>query len=109
MTRVTGSYDWLSGECELEVLDHATGSERVCAAVSGLVCALAGYLKNAEHSLAALVHECTVEPGCCRFRFSAGDEGCGAFLVTAIGLEQLAEEFPGYVQAEITDNIAFRE
>lgn len=104
MTKITGEYNWQEGRCLLEVTDHATGSEQVCAAVSALVCALAGYLKNAEHSAAVLVQESSVEPAKARFRFMAGDEGCGAFLAVVIGLMQIAKSYPEYVSMDFHEN-----
>lgn len=104
MTRITASYDWQAGQCSLEVLDHAAGSVQVCAAISALVYALAGYIKNAEHSAAVLVQENTVEKANARFRFMAGDEGCGAFLAVAIGLMQIAKQYPAYASMEFLEN-----
>ena len=61
----------------LQVCGHATGSVQVCAAVSGLVYALAGYVQND-----ACVNDniCDIMEADARLSFSGGEQaaGCGA-------------------------------
>ena len=52
----TGYAELEGGRCLLVLDGHATGSPSVCAAISGLVYALAGYLTNAEREVRAEVY-----------------------------------------------------
>ncbi len=71
---------------------HA-GSPAACAAVSCLLTALAGYLRNAGAEVTA----CRLESGDAYLEFLGADE---AFHMTVIGLLQLAQAAPDAVQAE---------
>lgn len=72
---------------------HATGSPEACAAVSCLLTALAGYLRNAHAGVTA----CRLDSGDAYLEFLDEDE---AFHMTAVGLLQLARAKPEAVQAE---------
>lgn len=69
---------------------HATGSEQVCAAVSGLVTALAGYLVNKNQNG---ILKLDMESGNCDIEFEGADE---AFEMTKIGLLQISESYKAY-------------
>ena len=82
---------------------HATGSPAVCAAVSGLVYALAGYLTNAEREVRAEVYAAELEPGRVRIHASGDDRCVGACEAVLLGLCQLAESEPDYLRMEILE------
>ena len=85
------------GVMEVRLTGHAAGSPAVCAALSGLTCALAGYLREDP---AAEVLEARLVPGEAVFRFT-GDAGtAGAFALTAAGLRQIAAGYPAYARME---------
>ncbi len=74
---------------------HATGSVEVCAAVSGILYALAGYLKNAPE---AEVMTFRLESGDVELDFT-GAAGCaGAWEMALIGLKQIAQKYPEQVR-----------
>lgn len=74
----------------IECIGHATGSEQVCAAVSGLMTALAGYLVN--HNEQNIKH-ITLESGNGVIMFKGAH---AAFEMTKIGLLQIAQAYPKY-------------
>ena len=76
---------------------HATGSEACCAAISGILYALLGYLVNAEKAGEAEILERRMEPGNVAIEYRGGEESGGAFYMAAIGLAQLQESYPGTV------------
>ena len=88
----TGYAELEGGRCLLVLDGHATGSPSVCAAISGLVYALAGYLTNAER-----------EPGRVRIHASGDDRCVGACEAVLLGLCQLAESEPDYLRMEISE------
>lgn len=82
----------------LVLCGHAAGSETVCAAISSIAYALAGYLKNCdkkkdEPSVAEL------ESGFSVFHFS-GKEKNPAYEMAIIGLMQLEKQYPEFIQFE---------
>ena len=88
-------YEAQGGRCLLSVRGHATGSPAVCAAVSGLVYALAGYLVNCE---GVLLYNKVLDSGQALLHFQ-GDQGAqAAFRVTLIGLAQIAKAHPEQVE-----------
>lgn len=97
MTRIYAEYGAEVGRCYLSVKDHATGSEKVCAAVSGLVYALAGYLHNAT---GVDVRAESLESGDAVIEFWGDQMAVGAFLCTVIGLGQIARQYPDYVDMD---------
>ena len=76
---------------------HATGSETVCAAISSVVYALAGYLKNTVTGEAREQPVVELKSGFSSFRF-AGKEAESAYDMAVIGLMQLAQKYPEYIQ-----------
>lgn len=77
---------------------HATGSEKACAAVSSLIYAFAGYLKNDP---TAEILTLDIFPGDVVIQARGGASLLGAFRMAAIGLGQIAKAEPERVQAEI--------
>lgn len=87
----------------LTAAGHATGSPAVCAAISGLVFALAGYLKNLERAGEVKVGALRLEPGDARVEAS-GDAARQPFDMAAVGLMQLAAQYPEFVQIKCYDS-----
>lgn len=85
-----------SGECEIECRDHAAGSAQVCAAVSGIMAALAGYLQNSSATVSIL----DMRKGYNRLVFSGADE---AFKMAVIGLMQIEKSYPEYIETMFCD------
>lgn len=82
---------------------HATGSEKVCAAISSIVYALAGYLKNIEVEKGEKPPVIQLKSGFSSFRFS-GKEAKSAYDMAVIGLMQLANQYPKYICFEKNKN-----
>ncbi len=82
----------------LHVRDHATGSPQVCAGVSAIVYALAGWLANfgdPEHDTVIL------ESGEAFFSIDSPKQGVeAAFSLTIIGLLQIAKAHPDHLRVE---------
>lgn len=95
MTKVY--YEAEGGRYLLSVKDHATGSPVVCAAVSGLCYALAGYLANAED---VTVYNRRMEPGDVLLHFRGDQQAQGAFEAVVIGLLQMEKKYPELVRVE---------
>ncbi|MDY3701883.1 MAG: hypothetical protein SO107_14830 [Flavonifractor plautii] len=74
---------------------HATGSPQVCAAISGLLYALAGYARNAGYGLRERLDSGDVYM---EFRGGAGMEA--AYDMAVIGLMQIAAQYPEYLEIE---------
>lgn len=64
---------------------HATGSEEVCAGVSAIVYALAGWVNNYASDNVVI----ELESGDARIVFSGGSEAEAAFDMAVIGLKQI--------------------
>ena len=92
------------GNCFTLILyGHATGSEKVCAAISSIVYALAGYLKNIEVEKGEKPPVIQLKSGFSSFRFS-GKEAKSAYDMAVIGLMQLANQYPKYICFEKNKN-----
>lgn len=74
---------------------HATGSPEVCAAVSTLLTALAGYLHN-DREIETL--ECELAPGCGFLEFRGGERARAVYDMTVIGLLQLEKAQPEHLR-----------
>ena len=83
----------------LQVCGHATGSVQVCAAVSGLVYALAGYVQN---DACVKDNICDIMGADARLSFSGGEQAAGAFWCVVIGLEQIAKANPTFLEVRVT-------
>lgn len=82
----------------LHVRDHATGSPQVCAGVSAIVYALAGWLANFGDRERDTVR---LESGEAFFDLDSPKEGVkAAFDLAIIGLLQIAKTYPDYLRAE---------
>lgn len=97
----TGYAELEGGRCLLALDGHATGSPDVCAAVSGLVYALAGYLSNAELEGRAEVYALELESGKVRLHCRGDDRVTGACEAAVLGLMQLARQYPERIQVEL--------
>lgn len=100
MTRIYAERGTNNGRCYLSVKGHATGSSQVCAAVSGLVYALAGYLMNAT---GVDVRGESLESADAVIDFFGDQMAVGAFLCTVIGLRQIAKEYGDFVEMEYVE------
>lgn len=87
--------------CILYAKGHATGSEQVCAAVSGIIFALAGYLANETSH--AEIRNLSIESGDVRMEFYADEHALGAFETAVIGLAQIAEKYPEFAKIQILE------
>lgn len=84
-----------AGERRITVSGHAgyapTGQDIVCAAVSALTYALAGYLEETGQAARSDIRR--------GYADIEGAEGCGAaFALVRCGMEQLAAAYPGCVE-----------
>ena len=80
----------------LRLTGHATGSEQVCAAISGIVYSLLGYLDNQPEEA-----ETREEPGYALASDGRGAALDAAFDMAVIGLLQIAQEFPDHVKVTV--------
>lgn len=84
---------------QLEMRDHATGSEAVCAGASAIVYALGGYLLNrAPEGLGLNLRAGDAWVQCRRCQ-----ETETAFEVARVGLLQLEKTYPEYIQVEVVE------
>ena len=80
----------------LSARGHATGSVEVCAAISGILYALAGYLCYAE----ATEHERRMESADVLLDYSGPERVEAAYAMAMIGLELLEGEYPELIRVE---------
>ena len=97
MTRIYAERGRENGRCYLSVKDHATGSVQVCAGISSLVYALAGYLTNAT---GVRVTNDLIDTADVTLEFWGDQMAVGAYLCTVIGLMQIAREYGEFVDME---------
>lgn len=98
MTRIYAEMD--GPRCTLSAQGHATGSVEACAAISGILYALAGYVTNAKQERYIEFYTWMVESGKVLLDFN-GDEGTtAAFEMAVIGLLQIAKAHPEQVCME---------
>lgn len=98
MTRIYAEMD--GPRCTISAQGHATGSVEACAAISGILYALAGYVTNAKLERPVEVYTWTMESGKVLLDFN-GDAGTtAAFEMAVIGLLQIAEAHPEQVCME---------
>ena len=92
-----------TGDCSLRVKGHATGSDKVCAAISSLIWALVGYLTNDD---AVHMEVLRTDPADAEIQWRGGDEGTmAAFRTACIGLLQIEQAEPNYLKTKISQNI----
>lgn len=102
MTRVYIEQD--GDRCILSARGHATGSEQVCAAISGILYALAGYLTNAVRERYVEIYEYRIKSGDVRLDFNGDGGTTAAFEMAVIGLLQIEQGSPGYVSVKIRES-----
>lgn len=96
MTSVT--FEHKCAEYKISAKEHATGSEAACAAVSGLMYALAGYLINAEREGIVQDVRGHLSPGDAVQQWCGGSEAEAVYDLVVIGLMQIARSYPQYVE-----------
>ena len=94
MTEITAEFDRQTGHCRIAAKGHATGSDKVCAAISGLLFALAGYAENRRLTPGVQVWTMRLEKGDAVIDYTGDQEAVGAFLAVAVGLLQIARDNP---------------
>ncbi len=99
MTTITFSRPG-AGRWRVRAEGHATGSEAVCAAVSALVYALAGYLMNLERHGSAQVHTRRLDSADAEIEAGGGEAVRAAFELTCVGLRQIAERYGDFLRVE---------
>lgn len=97
MTRVYAERD--GNRYTIYANGHATGSPEVCAAISGLLYALAGYVRNASDG-STLAYDERLESGNVQLHFRGGEGAGGAFDMAVIGLKQIEAKYPELVSVE---------
>ncbi len=85
----------------LRAVGHAEGSPEVCAAVSSIVYALAGYLENAKALNTAEVYDQKLESGDVEIYFGGDDTARAVFEMAVIGIMQIAKAHPELVQVDL--------
>lgn len=96
MTKVYAEFE--GGRCLLNLEGHATGSPEVCAAVSGIVYALAGYVTNAERDGHAEIYSMIMDSGRALLHFHGDDRVCGACEMAFVGLMQIEKQHPEHIK-----------
>ncbi len=85
----------------LMLTGHATGSEKVCAAASGIVYALAGYLENQRAAGKVKLVEMRLDSGDTRMEWQGTRGTEAAYEMAVIGLAQIAKAEPDYIKVEV--------
>lgn len=78
---------------------HATGHPEVCAAISGILYALAGYVRNATDG-STIAYDERMESGSVHLHFCGGPGAAGAFDMAVIGLKQIEAKYPDCIRVE---------
>lgn len=81
---------------------HATGSPEICAAISGILYALAGYVRNASDE-STLAYSERLDSGDVALDFRGGDGARGAFEMAVIGLKQIEAKYPAFISVEFSE------
>lgn len=98
MTRIYAEQD--GQRCTISARGHATGSVEACAAISGILYALAGYVTNAQQERPIEVYTWIMESGKVLLDFNGDGETAAAFEMAVIGLLQIAQAHPEQVCME---------
>lgn len=101
MTRIYAEQD--GQRCILSVQGHATGSVKACAAVSGILYALAGYLENVRQERCIERYTWEMESGKVLLDFNGDESTAAAFEMAVIGLLQIAKAYPEQVCIEVRE------
>ena len=91
MTHITVSC--ADGAWRFRARGHAAGAPAVCAGVSALLEALAGWLRNGPAGVTC--RRCVLAYGEADIVFSGGPEAAAAADLTALGLARIAKAAPG--------------
>ena len=83
----------------LTAAGHATGKPEACAAVSGIVYALGGYLKNLERAGSVTLDAFRLASGAAELAAS-GPAAEHPFGMAAVGLMQIAARYPEQVRVD---------
>lgn len=84
------------------VRGHATGSEKVCAAVSGILYALAGYLQNAK---GVTIDQMRMDDAYVCIKWTGGKRDLAALQMACIGLMQIEKAEGDFLKTEISEKI----
>lgn len=85
---------------------HATGSTEFCAAISGILYSLAGYLVNEK---GIQVDRCKMEPGNVELQAQGGIRAETAYEMAVMGLKQLEKSDPKLVKVTKETSIYKKE
>lgn len=92
------AYCWNKGNWyTVQARGHADGSPEVCAAVSGLLYALAGYAEN-DRKIRMLGRK--LESGDFSITFLGRNQAKAVYNMTLIGLLQIEKSHPEYIKVE---------
>lgn len=89
--------DKYAGRYKVRARGHAEGSPEVCAAVSGLLYALAGYLEN-QKGITTIGRR--LDSGDVSLTFDGGIRAEAVYNMTLIGLMQIEKSHPEYIKVE---------
>ena len=82
----------------LHLQGHASGSKTICAGISAIVYALAGYIKNAESEERVNIYTMNLNSGNVELHITGDDRTEGAFESALIGLKQIEKKYPDYLK-----------
>lgn len=100
MTRVYAEKD--GDRYQIFARGHATGSPEVCAAISGILYALLGYVKNAQDG-STLAYSDRISSGNVAIDFRGGESAEAVFDMAVIGLCQIEKSCPEYIHVETAE------
>lgn len=86
--------------CYLTARGHATGSVEVCAGISAILYALAGYLVNVDESRRIDILDLSVRDANVKVDFYGDDGSVAAFEMAVIGLLQIAKANPEFLHVK---------
>lgn len=85
----------------LSARGHATGSSECCAAISGILYALAGYLENVQAEEELRIYDRRMEEGDVYIDVRVGQKADAAFDMTVCGLLQIEKKYPEFIRVEM--------
>ncbi len=87
----------------LSAKGHATGSVEACNYITGVLYALAGYVKNAEAIGFAEIYKLDMEPGGVTVHCRGDERINAAFDMAKVGLMQLERAMPEMIQVMVVE------
>lgn len=84
---------------------HATGSDNMCGAISGILYALAGFVHNKEREGTATIYTFRDKPGDFALHCDGDNDLLTAVEMTTIGLQQLEQAEPELIRVEFPENL----